>query len=143
MRTLSFLKDVYNTKPIRNFWLLDKHSIPDKPGSYIILARQGEMFEYPRKKSPVFYIGKAINLRKRLNQHFRFSRQAKIDRKLVLYWPLYEWAAVKGARYTFVECKSDEKARLLERDFLAQFAEKYRSWPIANGQGGWDSLPSI
>ena len=140
MQHFSFFKNNYKVQALRNFWELDEHSIPESPGSYIILTRSGKSFNYPVKKSPIFYIGKAVNLSNRLHQHLRYARQAKYDRKLVLYWPLYEWLAVIGGRYTFIKCNSNNMAKRLEQNLLAQFAKKHRCWPLANGQGGWDSL---
>jgi len=143
MVRLPFLDRGYSNGPIRDFWELDQHEVPDRPGAYILLARPGFTFMYPRRHSSVFYIGQATSLRRRLRLHLRFAREAKFQRKDTLYWPRYEWAAAFGARYTYLLTAPRERPKRLEDDLLAMFAEHYRAWPVANGTGGWNSLLTL
>jgi len=140
---LTFLDRDYTHAPIRTFWDLLDHDVPEKRGAYVLLAASGTTFMYPRRQSSVFYIGQARNLRRRLLQHRRFAIVARDNRKEVLYWPRYEYAAAFGARYTFILAKPREKPKTLENELLAMFAEHYRSWPVANGTGGWGSLLTL
>lgn len=143
MKKLPFLDRGYENSPIRDFWRLDEHDIPERPGAYILLARPGFTFMYPRRNSSIFYIGQARNVQQRLRLHLLFGREARDHRKETLYWPRYEWAAAFGARYTVILCRPRERSKRLEEDLLAMFAEHYRAWPIANGVGGWSSLLTL
>jgi hypothetical protein len=143
MRQLPFLDSDYKHGPIRDFWQLRDHDIPKIGGVYILLASPGVTFMYPRRRSSVFYIGQAKNLRNRLYFHLHFAEEAKNNRKETLYWPYYEYAAAFGARYTFIPSMSRENPKKMEDDVLACFAEHYRSWPVANGAGGWNSLLTL
>jgi len=136
---LPFLDEGYQHAAVR--WLDDvlNHDIPTDPGAYVLLAGPGTSFVYPRRRSSVFYVGKAVNLRSRLQAHARFVRQARRDRRLTLYWPMYEYGASLGCRYTFIPSRRIEP-RVLEQRILAMFAENYRAWPVANGVGGWTAL---
>lgn len=140
---LTFLDRHYLHGPVRDFWSLSEHEIPAAPGAYILLARAGITFMYPRHRSSVFYIGQSRNLRQRLSDHLRFAKEARTNRKTPLYYPRYEWAAVFGGRYTIIPAKPKEKPKRLEDDLLAMFAEHYRSWPVGNGSGAWNSLLSM
>jgi hypothetical protein len=137
---LPFLDRGCDHGPVRDFWCLRDHDIPQRPGAYILLARPRITFMYPRRRSSVFYIGKAANLRARLRQHLRYATEARCDRQETLYWHRYEYAAAFGGRYTYVLAKPRQKPKCLEDDLLAMFAEHYRSWPAANGVGSWNSL---
>jgi hypothetical protein len=143
MPQLPFLDPGYTNGPVRDFWKLKYHDIPNKSGVYILMANPGITFLYPRYKSPVFYVGQAVNLRNRLYGHLRAANEAKYNRKETLYWPYYEYAATLGARYTIILCENKETPKKLESDILACFAERYRSWPVANGVGGWESLLTL
>jgi hypothetical protein len=143
MRRLSFLDSGYEHGPIKDFWQLRDHDIPKDGGVYILLASPGITFMYPQRRSSVFYIGQAKNLRNRLHFHLLCAEEAKNNRKETLYWPRYEYAAAFGARYTFILKKPRENSKELEDDVLACFAEHYRCWPVANGIGSWNSLLTL
>ena len=132
----SFLPSSYPGVRLRNFWRLASHEIPSGPGVYVLLAKPGTRFQYPRGRSPVFYIGQASNLGNRLRSHLRYSLQARGDRPLKLYWRRYEYAAVFGCRYTYISAHRGDPG-ILEAKVLSSFADRYRSIPVANGGGGW------
>jgi hypothetical protein len=137
MSKLTFLDDL-ETTPIKDFWKMKEKDVPSSPGVYILLSKPTISFLYPRGKSSVFYIGQASNLRKRLIEHLKYSCQAKHDRKLDRYWPRYEYAASFGGRYTFVQTWQGMSPKSLESDILNRFANRYRSFPVANGAGSWE-----
>jgi hypothetical protein len=143
MSRLPFLDAGYEHVSVRDFWKLKEHNLPQEAGVYFLLALPGLTFMYPRRRSSVFYIGKANNLRERLYSHLRYAEEAREDRRYTLYWPYYEYAATIGARYTFILAKPRHDPRELEENVLASFAEHYRSWPVANGVGGWNSLLTL
>jgi len=140
MIRLPFFDKGIHAAPIKDFWALDEHEIPDKPGAYIILSKRNWIFPYPRRRSSVIYIGQATNLRRRLQEHLKFAESAKKQRKHTLYYPLYEWVSAFGGRYTYITTKTSQKPKKLESNLLAMFAEHYRAWPLANGIGAWNSL---
>ena len=106
--------------PIRELASLRDHAVPERAGVYVLLARRC-VFRYPRHRSAVFYVGRASNLRRRLQTHARFALQAKQDRRLTLYWPMYEYAAAFGCRYTFILPKRRDMVARLESEVLAMF----------------------
>lgn len=140
MGRLPFLDPDLEHVAIRDFWLLREHDIPAAGGVYILLTAPGITFRYPRYSSPVFYIGQAQNLKRRLCDHLRWSADARDNRKEALYYPVYEYAAAHGGRYTYILTKTRRTPKKLEDIVLACFAERYRSWPVANGRGAWTSL---
>ena len=140
---MKFLKNAEikrNPVCVNDFWLLPGHEIPSGPGAYILLSNPEVKFTYPDGKSSVFYIGMATNLKSRLEQHLKYSKEARDDRKLTLYWPRYEYMAKFGGRYTFVETWQGMKPKALEDILLSTFAKHYKSFPTANGAGSWTRL---
>ncbi len=138
---LPFLDPGYEHGPVHWLGDLAHHVVCDRPGVYVLLARPGVTFPYPRRQSSVFYIGQASNLRRRLGTHARFVKEVHRARKLTLYWQMYEYGAAFGCRYTTIVARRRDP-RGLEQDVLAMFAEAYRAWPVANTIGGWGSLLS-
>lgn len=140
IKELRFLKGLANDPvPMRDYWKLKDHEIPYRPGVYILIARLGVLFQYPRGKSPIFYIGKAESLNKRLNEHLKHSKEARRDRMDIKnkYWRRYEYAASFGGLYTFIHTWQGMTAKNLERKIICQFADYYRSFPVANSAGSW------
>jgi len=118
----------------------NEDNVPEHSGVYILMAKDGQMFQYPNGKSTIFYIGQATNLYRRLREHKKYSLEAKQNRKIGLYWPRYEFAAKFGALFTYVLTKQGESPRGLEQKILHKFALMYRSFPIANGVGSWGKI---
>lgn len=144
MKRLHFLNGL-ETSPIKDYWKMEDEDIPQTPGVYILLSKPSISFQYPRGRSPIYYIGQASNLRQRLREHLKHSCQAKNKnaRKLNLYWPRYEYAATFGGCYTFVQTWKGMTPKNLEDLILARFAEQYRSFPVANGAGAWNKIKSL
>jgi len=134
-KALAFVSTRSRLRKPRTFWSLDSHEIPESPGVYLLFARRRLL--YPKGRSPVFYIGQASNLRRRLKAHLTYARQAREGRRHTLYWPRYEWAAAFGTRYALVLAGKGQTPRRLEGKILKDFSRKYRSFPLANGQGSW------
>lgn len=131
---LEFAADLSPTSPCD---LLDweENSVLTQPGAYVLMAEAETSFRYPNGESPVFYIGKADNLRRRLRTHRKKIRQAKNDRKLCLYVPRYEYGAAFGVRYSFIQARQEGFPSFLEILLMARFAKQYKSLPIANNTG--------
>ncbi len=71
-------------------------SIPSAAGVYILMSER-TLFTYPAGGTSVFYVGMASNLKARLLDHRKFSRQVKDGEATNRYFPRYEWAANHGA----------------------------------------------
>ena len=79
----------------------DLKQIPREAGVYILFARNTE-FIYPCGKSSVFYIGQSQSLRGRLRKHMNKTREAKSDRRRLLYELYYEYGtAFQGAVHVY------------------------------------------
>ena len=103
---LSWLNSTgFERSEVREFWSLDEHDIPPKPGAYVLLAEMGTRFPYPKGASSVFYVGQSQNLKSRLELHLKFAREAADNRKENLYWPRYEYAAKFGCRYVYLRTR--------------------------------------
>jgi len=136
MSILGFMSDL-EVSPMRDFWRLDEHDIPSKPGVYLLVARGDVRFPYPNGRSPIFYIGQSCSLRRRLREHLKWAKIARDSREEWLYWPRYEYAAAFGGRYCFVKTWQGFKPKALEDKVMALFARKYYSFPAANAAGAW------
>jgi hypothetical protein len=115
---------------------------PVSRGTYVLLA-PSRLFTYPAGGSAVFYIGKASNLRRRLGDHSKYSRQVR-NGEPNRYYPRYEWAGSLGANFCYSEPPppkgnsigiTDEK--VMEASMLTAFGNAFRAIPLANGGGGW------
>ena len=126
--------------PIRNFWLLDRHDLPEDAGAYVLIARPGVSFDYPGGKSPVFYIGMATSLVDRLSEHLKHSKAAAHARRVPLYWPRYEYAARFGGRYATINTWQRMTPRALEEELIAGFASRFKAFPVANSAGSWNRI---
>lgn len=82
-------------------------SLPQKPGVYI----------FKNKKKEILYIGKAINLKKRIKSHFSNSKKDTTQPITRFY------SSVKNI--DFIETKSEKNALILERKMVKQYSPKY------------------
>ena len=118
------------------FWEMNDHDIPNAPGAYVLQAR-GTRFPYPLGTNTVYYIGQSRNLRRRLRGHLRYALEARDYRQGSVYWPRHEYAAAFGTHYCYVHTWKGLTPKALEEVLLARFAEKHRSFPVANSFGAW------
>lgn len=82
--------------------------IPPKPGVYVFRDRFGN----------VIYVGKAVNLRRRLGNYFQPARAAKADIKTrSLIKSIDDWA--------FHVVRNEEEALILESRLIKDYAPKY------------------
>ena len=149
MKILSWLVELdaegREPSPLRDFWNLKEHEIPQAPGVYILIARPNILFQYPWGKSRVFYIGQSRNLKRRLHTHIRHSSTAKDEegRTNYLYWARYEYAAEFGDKYAVLRTWQGMTAKGLEDEVMALFAKCYGAFPVANGAGAWRKVVEI
>ena len=145
MATLQFLDDLTDLKVsgMAELWKCDHHQIPEKPGVYLLIAKPGIRFIYPAGKNPIYYIGQAKSLRRRICGHRRWHVAAQ-ERNLPhdLYEMRHEYGAAFGGRYYFIELGTGSNMSLkdLEDTVLGLFARRYRAFPVANSRGAFDRI---
>lgn len=124
--------------------------IPQDPGAYIMQSQRVE-YPYPWDTSPVFYIGSASNLRRRLwTKHRAFCNEiwhGRRDQSFDHYYALYEYAGAHGCRVCWIVCRDTKDAKALENNLIIAFAKKHGVWPVANQRGAYlvkplNGLPS-
>lgn len=141
MAILKFLRDI-GISPVRDFWRLAEHEIPQAPGAYILFARSGIRFRYPKGESPIYYIGQSRGLRNRLKGHLKWSNQVRLDTReqFPVYEPRYEYGGKFGGRYCFARTWQGLSPKALEDMIMARFAIKYGTFPVANGTSAWNRI---
>ena len=147
-RDLGFLKVSDYSQPFRltrghddelNLNEDDINDMTTGPGVYIIVSADNTKVVYPKGTSPVIYIGKADNLRRRLREHLKNLRLVIDSEETDMrnhYQPCsrYQYMKYYGAYvYTFHCLKSTQDAKNLESQILWKFYERYRSLPVGNG----------
>jgi hypothetical protein len=147
MKNFNFLEDFGRERSrMKNFWKLECHEIPSSSGVYLLVAKAGIEFQYPEGKSPIYYIGKADSLRRRLLQHLKLHLEVKsrnVEEEDFLNRPRHEYGAVFGGGYCFIKTWSGMTPKNLEDEVLALFAKKYRSFPVANSAGAWNRIEKV
>ena len=106
--------------------------IPDKSGAYVLGARDGAMITYPWGVSPIYYIGKASNLRNRLSDHKKHTLGAKNDHEKEYWWPRYQYGAAFGADCVWYIAHDDMDPQNLEARLVESFYWAYGAIPVAN-----------
>ena len=114
--------------------------IPQKPGAYVLGTAGETMLTYPWATSPIFYIGKADNLQRRLTGHKRFTEGAREDYWEKWWWPRYQYGAAFGVSCVWYTSSTDSPAKL-EGSLVAKFYEHFGSIPVANTR--WPKEPSV
>lgn len=128
--------------PIAKFWQVKEHPIPNAPGVYILIARRGVRFTYPRGKSPVYYIGQTRSLRVRLRGHLRWHIEVRDDSRSVfpLYEARHEYGGQFGGRYCYIKTWQGQSPKSLEDIVLARFAKRFNTFPVGNGAAAWNRV---
>ena len=145
---LNFLKGLSYCQPFRqvrgydselNLTEAEINNVSTGPGVYVIVATKRTKFVYPKGTSPVIYIGKADNLRRRLREHLRnFNHCVKNEEddlsKHIQHCSRYWYIRYFGAYVCTFNClKNTQDAKNLESELFWHFYEKYRSLPVGNG----------
>ena len=119
----------YNT-----FNLLEDEAsdIPGKSGAYVLGTRDGTMITYPWGVSPIYYIGKASDLRNRLSGHKKHTLGAKNDHKKEAWWPRDQYGAAFGADCVWYLAYDDMDPQNLEARLVESFYWAYGAIPVAN-----------
>ena len=106
--------------------------IPDEPGAYVLGTEDGTMITYPWGVSPIYYIGKADNLRNRLSNHRKHALGARNDHQKEAWWPRYQYGAAFGADCVWYLAPDDMDPQNLEATLVDSFYSTYGAIPVAN-----------
>ena len=110
----------------------DDPRIPVTGGAYV-LGTSDTMLTYPWGSSPIFYIGKARNLRLRLSQHRKNILYA-IGNHDEYYRPRHQYGAALGTNVAWYSRKGPELPHNVEADLVEYFYLSFGSIPVANSQ---------
>ena len=147
-RDLGFLKVSDYSQPFRSKRCHDDelnlskdeiNNVTTGSGVYIIVSADKTKFVYPKGNSPVIYIGKADNLRRRLSEHLKNLNNIQDEETYMRgHWhqpcSRYQYMKYYGAYvYTFHRLKNSQDPKNLESQILWKFYERYRSLPVGNG----------
>ena len=117
----------------------DEHQLPETGGAYV-LGTSATMLIYPWGASPIFYIGKANNLRTRLLQHKRHIQDAH-DNHDEYFWPRHQYGAAFGAHVAWYSRHGPENPQNVEAYLIEKFYEAFGAIPAANSNWPGRILP--
>ena len=119
---------------------LDGLGIPEHPGAYVFGTTDGRRLAYPWGESPVFYIGKADSLIRRLAQHRNAVDECAAD-CWSLYWRTrYQYGVSYGMSAAWYAIDGDETPAVLESDLLERFYCRFGTIPVGNDRWDWGRL---
>lgn len=124
-----------DTSPVDLLAVKDK-KLPTVGGAYVLGTSGETMLVYPWGTSPVYYIGKADDLRQRLLGHRKAIQGAIADYWDRWWWPRYQYGAAYGAACVWFE-SGEPKAK--EAELVSEFYMRYGSIPVANTH--WPKTP--
>ena len=105
-------------------------TIPNTGGAYVI-GTAGTMLIYPWGSSPIFYIGKAKDLRARLIGH-RTSMLKALEDSDQYWWPRHQYGAAFGAHVAWYSIKGREEPQNIEATLVEAFYDAFGAIPCAN-----------
>lgn len=117
------------------FNLLEEDSIyeaPESGGAYILGTSDGTMLTYPWGSSPIYYIGKADDLRERIRTHRNNIIRAEEDHDELYWWPRYQYGAAFGADCAYYSRRGTELPQNVEATLIRCFYEQFGSIPTSN-----------
>ena len=109
-------------------------SVPDTGGAYVLGTSDGTMLTYPWGSSPIFYIGKANNLRRRLRDHRKYIVGATEDHEERNWWPRYQYGAAFGADCAHYSRRGQQEPQNIEALLITSFYRTFGSIPAANSK---------
>ena len=110
----------------------DENTIPVTGGAYILGTSGETMLTYPWGSSPIFYIGKADNLRSRTSDHKKYIIECRDDHSSRSFWPRYQYGAACGTSCAWYSRTGPQNPKNLEADLVEKFYWAFGSIPIAN-----------
>ena len=107
-------------------------AVPSTGGAYVLGTSDGTMLTYPWGTSPIFYIGKATNLRRRLETHKKHIRSAEDDHEETYYWQRYQYGAAFGADCAYYSRIGPQNVQNIEARLIERFYRVFGAIPAAN-----------
>ena len=107
-------------------------AVPSTGGAYVLGTHDGTMLIYPWGTSPIFYIGKAINLRRRLETHKKHILNAKVDHEETYWWQRYQYGAAFGADCAYYSRSGPQNVQNIEAQLIESFYWAFGAIPAAN-----------
>ena len=104
--------------------------LPDTGGAYV-LGTSATMLIYPWGTSPIFYIGKATNLRVRVIQHKADIESARDDHD-EYFWPRHQYGAAFGTHVAWYSRFGQEDPQNVEAYLVEKFYDAFGAIPAAN-----------
>ena len=104
--------------------------LPKTGGAYV-LGTSATMLIYPWGTSPIFYIGKAKNLRKRVIQHKGSIQSARVNHD-ENFWPRHQYGAAFGTHVAWYSKKGPENPQNVEAYLIEKFYDSFGAIPAAN-----------
>ena len=90
------------------------------------------MLTYPWGTSPIFYIGKATNLHRRVIQHSKQIQKARDNHDV--YWaPKHQYGGAFGAHVAWNSTKGPQDPQNVEANLIEKFYDAFGAIPTANG----------
>ena len=112
--------------PIRD----ETTQVPDAGGAYVLGAAATTLI-YPWGESPVFYIGKASRLRRRLRTHR--ANAGRAAREHDAHWhPRHRYAEAFGAHAAWFHAGDGEAPENIEATLMQAFYRAFGAIPAAN-----------
>lgn len=135
---LAFHQQSWPDTPVIDLLEAEGDDLPEEGGAYVLGTAGETMLVYPWASSPVYYIGKADNLRTRLLAHRRHI-QGAMENYWEKWWlPRYQYGAAFGASCVWFT-SDDTSAKALEASLVNDFYSRFGSIPVANTQ--WPNVP--
>ena len=113
-----------------------ENQLPETGGAYV-LGASTTMLTYPWGTSPIFYIGKANNLRARVIQHRTNILSARDDHDERYWWPRYQYGAAFGTHVAWYSRHGQQNPQNVEAHLIEKFYEVFGAIPTANSS--WPS----
>ena len=105
--------------------------IPETAGAYVLGTSSNVMLTYPWGSSPVFYIGKADNLKKRALEHKGHIEDATHDHDKN-HWPRYQYGAAFGTTFAWYSVHGRQEPKNIESSLIEEFYKVFGAIPAAN-----------
>lgn len=116
----------------------DISQVPNIPGVYIIVAKDGTTFQYPNGVSPVMYIGMSEHLYDRMKSHA--DTTLKVEQNIDDYRRMscqchqrYHYFRKFGAKVYIFTRRGQQPPKSQEAIYIGKFYEKFLSLPVSNG----------
>lgn len=107
-------------------------AVPSTGGAYVLGTSDGTMLTYPWGSSPIFYIGKANDLHRRLSTHRKHICAAMENHDEDYWWQRYQYGAAFGADCAYYSRSGPQNVQNIEAELIESFYETFGSIPAAN-----------